>query len=278
MTLTRQTLIELSKVCETECKRTDFVGPQTGEPNFRLIYTSVKTYEQGNGYVIVGLNPGGNQTDADTDDRDRPFQEEGYSAYLDENWRCSGVGESEFQRAVQGISMVVTGTTPAEAIAAMKSSTLSVENRIGADATAFLRSTPSLNIIPFRHSHLKNVPSRLRRRGQEIGWELLCLMNPKPAFIITLANSVDGEIWQTIRENSEGALEQTHRELVFRGRIGDQWKTRYYREAMVGKGPLKGARIVGLPAVVHDRRNAWDQVTMPLFQVLSARLSCLGIL
>ena len=109
MTTTRQRLVELSKECEAECKRTGFVGPEVGEPNFRLIYTSVKTYEQGNGFVIIGLNPGGSQADADTDDPDRPFREEGYSAYLDDDWQDSGVGRSEFQLAVQGIAMIMTG-------------------------------------------------------------------------------------------------------------------------------------------------------------------------
>ena len=278
MTTTRQRLVELSKECETECERAGFVGPQTREPNFRLIYTSVKTYEHGNGFVILGLNPGGSTADADKDDRDRPFRQEGYSAYLDDDWQCSGEGRSEFQRAVQGVAMIMTGSSPLQAISAMKSSTPVAEERIGAHATAFLRCTPSLNIIPFRHSYLKKVPSRLRQRGQEIGWELLCLMKPKPTCIIALANSVDGEIWQTIRDNSEGALGQTHQELVFRGGMAGQMKIRNYREAVVVEGPLKGARVIGLPAVVHDRRNAWDKVTMPLFEILASRLSHLGIL
>ena len=184
MTTTRQRLVELSKECEAECTRTGFVGPEMGEPNFRLIYTSVKTYEQGNGFVIIGLNPGGSQADADTDDPDRPFREEGYSAYLDDDWQDSGVGRSEFQLAVQGIAMIMTGATPSQAISAMKSSIPVVKDRVGANATAFLRSTPSLNIIPFRHSNLKKVPPRLRRRGQGIGWELLCLMKPKPDSLV----------------------------------------------------------------------------------------------
>ena len=170
MTTTRQRLVELSKECEAECKRTGFVGPEMGEPNFRLIYTSVKTYEQGNGFVIIGLNPGGSQADADTDDPDRPFREEGYSAYLDDDWQDSGVGRSEFQLAVQGIAMIMTGATPSQAISAMKSSIPVVKDRVGANATAFLRSTPSLNIIPFRHSNLNpNPPKDTDGRREESG-------------------------------------------------------------------------------------------------------------
>ena len=169
MTTTRQRLVELSEECETECNRAGFVGPDTGEPNFRLIYTSVRTFERGNGFAIIGLNPAGGKADADTDDRDRPFREESYSAYLDDDWRSSGVGQQDFQRSVQGIAMIMTGATPSQAMSAMRSSA-AVEDRIGANATAFLRSTPSLNIIPFRHSNLWKVPPTLRRRGPEIGW------------------------------------------------------------------------------------------------------------
>ena len=65
----RSQLGSLSEECEDLCIRVGFVGPKTGEPNFRLIYTSVGTYEQGNRFAIAGLNQGGDQTDADTDDR-----------------------------------------------------------------------------------------------------------------------------------------------------------------------------------------------------------------
>ena len=260
------------------CKSTGFVGPQTGHPNFRLIYTSVETYEQGNGFAIVGLNPGGIQADADTDNRDRPFREESYSAYLDDNFQNNGAGESDFQRAVQGIAMIITGSTPPQAISAMKSSTPNIEGRIGTNATAFLRKTPSLNIIPFRHSYLKKVPPQLCRRGAEIGWELLCLMRPKPKYIITLANGVNAPIWKTIQENSEGSLKQICQESVFKGFIGSQKRFRNYREGKVTKGPLKGAILIGLPAVVHDKSDSWDKVTAPLFEVLSRRRGSLGIL
>ena len=278
MSTTRQRLVELSEECEAMCKRTGFIGPRIGEPNFRLIYTSVETYEQGNRFVIIGLNPGGSQADADTDERDRPFREKSYSAYLDDNFQNNGAGESDFQRAVQGIAMIMTGATPSQAISAMKNSKPSVEDRISVNATAFLRSTPSLNIIPFRHSYLNKVPPQLCRRGAEIGWELLCVMRPKPKYIITLANSANAPIWKTIQDNSEGSLKQTYQELVFKGYIEGQQKTRNYREGRVTRGPLKGATLIGLPAVVHDKRDAWDKVTTPLFEVLTPRLVHLGIL
>ena len=124
---------------------------------------------------------------------------------------------------------------------------------------------------------LKKVPPRLRRRGSEIGWELLCLMKPKPTYIITLANTVDAEIWKTIYDNSQESLKQSYQEPVFNEYIEGEKKFRNYREGSVTKGPLRGTKLIGLPAVVRDKRNAWDKVTAPLFEVLSQRLSRLGI-
>ena len=264
----RQRLVELSHECEVECKRIGFVGKQTGEPNFRLIYTSVETYERGNGFVIIGLNPSGSRADADADDRNRPFREEGYSAYLDDDFQDNGVGGSDFQRAVQGIAMIVTGATPSQAISAMKSSTPSVEKRIGTNATDFLRSTPSMNIIPFRESDSKKIPQELRQRGTEIGWELLCLMQPKPNYIITLSNSMTGPIWQTILRGSCQTSES------FEAVVHSTMK-RTYREAYLPKGPLARTTLIGLPAVVRDKGR--EDVTRPLFRVVSSRIRHHGI-
>lgn len=60
---------------------------------------------------MIGLNPSGSEADADANDRDRPFREQGYSADLDEDFQDNGVGGSDFQRAVQGIAMIVTGAS-----------------------------------------------------------------------------------------------------------------------------------------------------------------------
>ena len=268
MTIRKQ-LEFLSEECEGLCKRFDFVGPRTGAPNFRLIYTSVETYESGNGLVIIGMNPGGDQTDADTDRRDRPFLEEGYSAYLDDNWRGAGAGQDDFQRTVQGIAMIVTGSTPSEAISAIKSPGLTPEARIGSDAVDFLRNTPSLNIIPFRHSSLNKVPSELRNRGQQIGWELLCLMQPKPKYIITLANGVGAPIWRTILRNSRQSSSASFEAVIH------QTMRRTYREARIAQGQLAGTTLIGLPAVVRDQGR--EDVTVPLFEILSQRVQHHGV-
>ena len=263
----RNQLESLSEECETLCRGAAFVGPETGNPNFRLIYTSVGTYERGNGYAIVGLNPAGDKTDADTDDSNRPFREEGYSAYLDDDWRGAGEGQDDFQRVVQGIAMIMTGTMPSEAISAMKSPEATPMARIGSNATEFLRSTPSSNIVPFRHSRQAEVPPKLWNRGQQIGWELLCLIQPKPNYILTLANSIDAPaspIWRTILRNSRQRRIPDFEEVVHQG------MRRMYRELQLTQGPLAGATLIGLPAIVRDQGR--EDVTLPLFEVLSKRL------
>ncbi len=103
-------------------------------------------------------------------------------------------------------------------------------------------------------------------------------MRPKPKYIITLANGTKAEPWKTIGDNSEQSLTEIYKEPVFNGFIGGQQKFRNYREGKVTKGPLKGATLIGLPAIVRDKRDAWDKVTTPLFEILSERLSLLGIL
>ena len=268
----RNQLESLSDECETLCRCDKFVGPNTGNPNFRLIYTGVGTYEQGNGYAIVGLNPAGDETDADTDDPNRPFREKGYSAYLDDDWRGAGEGQDAFQRRVQGIAMIMTGATPSEAVSAIKNPKATPMARIGSNATEFLRNTPSSNIVPFRHSRQAKVPPKLWNRGQQIGWELLCLAQPKPNYILTLANSIDAPkypIWRTILSNS-GQQGIPDFEAVV-----NQGAKRMYRELRLTQGPLAGATLIGLPAVV--RSNSIERVMLPLFKVLSKRLQHHGV-
>ena len=260
----RERLTALSAECEGLCTKTGFVGPKTGKPNYRLIYTSVDTYENGNRFVIVGENPGGDQADADYDDRDRPFREKGYSAYLDESWRGAGRGQSPFQRAVQGVAMVVTGASPSTAMRAIGREGLEPEDRIGPEAASLLRSAPSLNIIPFRHSDLDQVEDCLKERGVQIGWELLCLMRPRPRYVITLANQIDGPIWSTILDRSGQRKRSDHEEWINRG------LKRKYREVTLTRGSLRGAVLLGLPAVVHDKVR--DDVTPRLMRILRRRL------
>ena len=261
---TREQLMDLSMECEELCVSTEFVGPETGQANFRLIYTSPETYEESNRFAIIGENPGGDLSDADTDDPNRPFWEKGYSAYLDDDWRGRGRGQSPFQRAVQGAAMVATGASPTKAIAVMRQQGFKPESRIGTEATTFLRHTPSLNIIPFRHSNMDQLNGILRERGAQIGWELLCLIRPRPRYIITLANQVSGPIWGTILSKSGQPKGADYEEWINRN------ARRKYREVTLTQGPLKGAVLLGLPAVVYDKVR--DDVTPQLLKTLSRRL------
>ena len=131
MTRVRDRVEELYKECEDLCKQGGWVGPKTGQPNFRLIYTSVESFEHGNKFAIVGLNPGGGKSGADTDDPYIPFQAERYSAYLDDNWENQGTGRSRFQRAVQGVAMILRGADYSEAIEAIYEKGIEPEKRIG---------------------------------------------------------------------------------------------------------------------------------------------------
>ncbi len=58
----RKELERLQAECEQLCEQYKW------EPSYRLIYTSVETFEQGNGFAIVGINPAGGKQDADNDD------------------------------------------------------------------------------------------------------------------------------------------------------------------------------------------------------------------
>ena len=266
----RERLRQLQEECEGLCSKE---GWKSG---FRLIYTSPETFVRGNSFVIAGLNPGGSSQDAVGDDYDRPFRESRYCSYLDDDWAHAGMGHSRFQRAVQGIAMIATGATPGDALNSIdKDDRREPESRIGSETADFLRSTPSLNIIPFR-SRRAPKPQALSyyfwQRGEQIGWEILTLIRPKPRFVIALANGPVSP-WKTILENSN--LSPSDRD--FQQRIGyANGSVRNYREISLNDGPLRGTLVFGLPAVIHDDIDdplIKDNVTGPLFEVFGARLA-----
>ena len=201
MSKVKERLEELYAECEELCNQTGWVGPKTGQSNFRLIYTSVESFEHGSGFAIVGLNPAGQLFHADGDrGRHQPFDGKEYSAYVDDAWGDDR-GQDRFQRAVQGIAMTLKGATWNVTKKGITSNNVrKPEDRIGTDVARFLRNTPSLNIIPFRHSKLSELPTRLRQRGEEIGWEVLRIAKPK--YIVTLSNGGSVSPWRTILMNS----------------------------------------------------------------------------
>ena len=180
MSKIREKLKALSKKCERMCKKEGHVGTDRGIPNFHLLYSGIESYECGNGYVIFGKNPAGDSTHADKANQDRPFREPLYSAYLDDEWDGNPRGQSDLQRVVQGLAMVLTGANPTDAISAIKNLNMVPEDRVGAKAEALLRNAPSGNIIPFRGSNLnRDVPHQLHNPGLRIGWRLLRLVRPR---------------------------------------------------------------------------------------------------
>ena len=272
MSKIRQRFVALSEECETLCHNAPWLGSDSKTPNFRLLYSSVESYEAGNGIAIMGMNPAGGPKDALTDDPARPFKDPEYSAYLDDEWSHHMRGQSPLQRAVQGIAMILTGSGPSDVMTAITNENLTPENRIGAGATALLRNSPSGNIIPYRGSDLKKIPPQLREHGESVGWQLLCLVRPKPQFIITLANSINSLPWSTILN---GSKQQFQRECpdtwVYRG----YKRYRKYREVRLTGGPLKGTIVIGLPAVVHDKVD--DDITPRLFEILAKRVQHHGL-
>lgn len=151
----RQQLEALSEKCVSLCGKEGWLGID-GTPNYRLLYSSVETFEQGSGFAIVGMNPAGGPRDAQTDHADRPFREPAYSAYLDDRWDAEA-GATRLQRVIQAIATVLAGASPSEAMVAIEDPTPRPEERLSPEAMAFLRNTPSMNIIPFRASRLSDV-------------------------------------------------------------------------------------------------------------------------
>ena len=266
----RLQLEALTEECVSLCEEEGWLGFETGRPNFRLLYSSVESFEYGSGFAIVGMNPAGGPRDADTGDADRPFRDPGYSAYLDDHWRGHEVGAARLQRVIQALAMIFVGASPTEAMAAIDDPTPRLSQRVSPKAIAFLRNTPSMNIIPFRGSRLAEVPLTLRERGEEIGWRLLCLARPRLRCIVTLANQVDGLPWRTILKGSGQRRRPDYEETINR-RL-----SRTYREVQLVRGELAGTLVVGLPAIVRDKKRS--DVTEPLFEVIHQRLEHHGIL
>jgi len=259
----RSRLEALSEECVSLCEETGWLGCEPATPNFRLIYSSVESFEQGSGFAVVGMNPAGGPQDADKRDVDRPFREPGYSAYLDDRWGAE-VGAARLQRVIQAIAMILVGAFPSEAMAAIEDPTPTPEERLNPKAIAFLRKMPSMNIIPFRGSRLSDVPVPLRERGEEIGWRMLCLARPRPRCIVTLANQVDGLPWRTILRESGQRRRPDYEETI------NKRLSRTYREVQLVGGELAGTLVIGLPAIVRDKDRR--DVTMPLLEMVHRRL------
>ncbi len=265
----RSELEALAGECGSLCEEEGWLGLETGTLNYRLLYSSVESFEQGSGFAIVGMNPAGGPRHAHPDDAVRPFRDPRYSAYLDDRWGAE-VGAARLQRVIQAIAMICVGASASEAVAVVEDPTPSPEGRLSPEAIGFLRDTPSMNIVPFRASVLSDVPPTLRERGEEIGWRLLCSARPRLRCIVTLANQVGGVPWRTILRES-GQRRRPDYEKTINRRL-----SRTYREVQLVRGPIAGTLVVGLPAIVRDKYRR--DVTKPLLETLRRRLQQHGIL
>ncbi len=269
MSQIRRKLTILSEECQAKCQEVDWVGSDPKDPNFRLLYSSVESYESGNKIAILGLNPAGRPEDARPDDINRPFRESGYSAYLDDSWGDHARGQDPLQRVVQGLAMILAGSSPSDAMAATEDADAKPDVRLSAEAVALLRNAPSGNIIPYRTSKLSELPPGLAEHGEGIGWQLLCIARSRPRYIITLANGIKEPPWRTILKNSRQPLRADYESWIHKG------MRRKYREVQLVRGPLDGALIIGLPAVVHDKFR--QDVSEPMFDILAQRIRTHGL-
>jgi len=268
MSSIREELRQLREECTAKCRVHGWMGTDPKIPNFCLLYSSVASFEAGSGVVILGMNPAGPPSCATRRENEIPFTERGYSAYLDSSWldggRDQSRGQHRLQRAVQGIAMVMAGADPCVAMEASRRADLEPEARIGPDAVALLRNTPSGNIVPYRASSLKDIPEPLRDHGPMVGKRVLCLVSPAPEYVITLAT----DAWKSVRKLS-GSPSGVHEEAV------NKQLNRTYRDVELTDGPLKGALLIGLPAVVRDKVR--KDVTPRMLSVLAQRVRKHGL-
>ena len=110
--------------CADLCMRHGHLSP-SGDPNFRLLYSSVETLETPGGVMFLGTNPGGDLTIARGSHRRLPFEKPRWSAYMDEDWNGHAL-----QPAAREIANLFAG--PRES------------------GEGVLRRSPSGNLIPFR--------------------------------------------------------------------------------------------------------------------------------
>ena len=149
---TRQQLDGLNRQCEDVCKSRDWMSPM-GNPNMLLLYSLPETFEPPSTLMLLGRNPGGTSSDADSHPCRKPFDPDtpcGWSHYLDERWgRQYPPGEHPMQCTVRFL---------ADAI----------EPGAGDD---LLRESPAGNFSPFR--------PKKDWKGGEIGWQLLDMARPR---------------------------------------------------------------------------------------------------
>lgn len=206
-----------------------------------LLYSSISTFAPSAPVMFVGLNPAGDESDAD---RERDVREEMWadapsrpSAFLDQPWTASGNGNDYRQRYVQGLFMLLAGSPLPDAAAAL-TDTRSPSERMGQAAYELLRRSPAGNIIPFRAGKPEDLDPLLMREGRRLGLNLIKAIRPR----VILANG-NGESARA--ESAWTALLSTGRSTQ-RPAIKIQGTYRL-KEANVLSGDLAGTLVLGLP-------------------------------
>ena len=174
----RAHLKELDRECAELCRRHDHLSPD-GIPNFRLLYSSVETFETSESVMFLGTNPGGDCRQASQAHRWLPFQQQNWSAYLDEDWNG---------HALQ--------------IAAREVARLFADH--GESGEDVLRRSPSGNLVPFRsRKGVSKLPWALR--DLSFGIRLIQLARPR-ALIIFASNQGH---WQQLMKALDRPLRPT---------------------------------------------------------------------
>jgi len=192
-------LKNLDKKCADLCQCHGHLSPSNGIPNFRLLYSSAKTFKTHGGVMFLGTNPGGCAENAKEGHRRNPFEKPGWSAYLDEDWHNHAL-----QPAAKKVAGIFAG--PSES------------------GEHVLRRSPAGNLIPFRSEKLSKLPKQLRNDGIEIGVELIRLAKPS-VLVLFASNQV---VWGQLMEALDRSPETTYCKrlddsgFTFRESVGDE--------------------------------------------------------
>ena len=172
--------------------------------------------------VFVGLNPGGSgeSEELDKEYRKWAYEKPGYCAWLDEGWEKRGGGSYP------------AGTEPHQ-----KSAHKAFQAMYGDVWQDILRSTPCLNVVPFRTPSREKLPCGAWGVAQP--WFRQVLRHLQPDLIICNGNgeSKEASAWAALKEfNTITAQKPIH--TTDKGRI---------KYGHVTSGPLKGVAVVALP-------------------------------
>lgn len=165
----REQLEALNRECERFClDESNWSGKwrgadDEGNPNFMLAYSSVETFEQPGGVMILGTNPGGDHARAKVYKASDPFERPGWSSYLDDNWNGQP-GQHNTQIAVREVAKIIAGGS----------------ERVD----PLLRNSPTGNLIPFRSEDIGALTKEPKVFGRRIGYQIIEIAQPRVLILI----------------------------------------------------------------------------------------------